>query len=168
MPRKNPLKIIEAFKYLKERYSTPHKLVFAGIAGHWSRQNKDYAKKLGIADDIIWMGYIADAEMPFLYNCADVFIFPSLYEGFGLPVLEAMACGLPVVTSNLTSLPEIGGEAAIYVNPHDAGDIGEKLYQTITDLRLRHDLLTKGFKRVKLFSWKKHARELEAVYSSLA
>jgi glycosyltransferase involved in cell wall biosynthesis len=94
-----------------------------------------------------------------LYNLADIFVFPSLYEGFGLPVLEAMACGTPVITSNCSSLPEVAGDAAILVNPEDEDELAEAIMRLITNDSLRESLRKKGLERAKLFTWEDTARK---------
>ncbi len=118
----------------------------------------------GLEEWVTFTGYVPDADLPALYNGADLFCFPSLYEGFGLPVLEAMACGTPVVTSNTTSLPEVAGEAALLVDPYDVEDIAAAMQRVLTEPDLAHDLRERGLARAGQFSWEKTARETIAVY----
>jgi len=98
--------------------------------------------------------------MPVLYNLAKTYVYPSLYEGFGLPVLEAMQCGCPVVASNATSIPEVAGNAAILVNPLDKKEISDAIYRVLTDIQLREKLISSGYKQTQKFSWDKCAKEM--------
>jgi len=98
--------------------------------------------------------------MPYLYNLADIFIYPSLYEGFGLPVLETQACGCPVIASNVSSIPEVGGDSVLYIDPYNIEDIKEKMLRLAKNESLKKDLIRKGFKNVKRFSWDKAAKEI--------
>jgi glycosyltransferase involved in cell wall biosynthesis len=98
--------------------------------------------------------------MPYIYNLADLFIYPSLYEGFGLPPLEAMACGCPVIASNSSSIPEVVGDAAITVDPYSADEIGDAMYRILTDDELKHIMIEKGIKRAEMFSWEKSAMNM--------
>lgn len=109
------------------------------------------------------MGYVSDAELRALYEHAACFVYPSFYEGFGLPPLEAMACGCPVIVSNAASLPEVCGDAALYCNPCSPEDIAEKISLLMADPRLREDLRQKGLERAKQFTWEKCARETFAI-----
>ncbi|MDO8735163.1 MAG: glycosyltransferase family 1 protein, partial [Elusimicrobiota bacterium] len=114
--------------------------------------------------DIILTGYITEEENICLYNAASVFVFPSLYEGFGLPILEAMACGTPVITSDVYSMPEVAGDAAIMVNPEKISEITAAILKIVKDENLRKSLIEKGFQRAKLFNWEKTARKTLEVY----
>ena len=116
-------------------------------------------KKFGIEDKVKFLDFVTDEELQALYKNALCFILPSLYEGFGLPVLEAMQNGCPVITSNISSLPEAGGDAALYVDPQDVNDIADKIQKVISNQKLRDDMMEKGYKQVKKFSWEKTARE---------
>ena len=113
-------------------------------------------------------GYVDDADLPDLYRAADVFAFPSLYEGFGIPVLEAMACGTPVVTARVSSLPEVAGDAALLVPPDDVDSLAEALWRLVDDAELRNDLIHQGFEQVKRFSWQRAAAELISLYARIA
>jgi glycosyltransferase involved in cell wall biosynthesis len=120
-----------------------------------------------IGDDAKYMGYIQTKNLAYIYNLANLFIFPSLYEGFGLPPLEAMASGCPVVVSNVASLPEVCGDAAYYVNPYDVESIADGIYKVVNDKELRENLVQKGLERAKLFSWEKSAREHLKVFEEV-
>jgi len=111
--------------------------------------------RLKIKDKVLHVGFIAEEDLPAVYSLADVFLFPSIWEGFGLPALEAMACGVPVITSNTSSLPEVVGDAGIKVNPYDITEIAYNLKRLLTDTGLRNTLSQKGIVRAKTFTWKK-------------
>ena len=113
---------------------------------------------------MIVTGYVEDEDLPALYSAADVFVLPSFFEGFGLPVLEAMACGTPVVSSNAASLPEVAGDAAILIDPHNLEQLAQGICRVLQDSQLRAQLIQRGAEHVKEFSWEKMARETLAVY----
>jgi glycosyltransferase involved in cell wall biosynthesis len=117
----------------------------------------------GMNDRIRFLGYVSPSDLPVLYAGADAFCFPSLYEGFGLPVLEAMACGTPVVASNRAAVPEVAGDAAILVDPTDPAAIGRALCRVLTDSALRTDLIAKGRQRAREFTWERTAGETIAL-----
>jgi glycosyltransferase involved in cell wall biosynthesis len=124
--------------------------------------------RLGLDPHLIFTGHVPDEDIPLLYNGADALAFPSLFEGFGFPILEAMACGCPVVTSNVTSLPEVAGGAAIIVNPYRVDDIAEGLYRALTDQPLRVDLISRGLARSREFTWRKTAADVLKIYRQVA
>jgi glycosyltransferase involved in cell wall biosynthesis len=162
-PRKNLKRIIEAFKMLKTKGL---KLVIVGKQG-WD----DSLPKLNFKRqnaDIIFTGYISKEDKAALYSGATCLVYPSLYEGFGLPVLEAMKCGCPVLTSNISSLPEVAGQAAILVDPLDVGEMAKGLSEVINNKEKRKDLIKKGFVQVEKFSWEKAAQETLKVYKEAA
>jgi glycosyltransferase involved in cell wall biosynthesis len=115
-----------------------------------------------------FLDYVPDEDLPLLYKKAQCFVLPSLYEGFGLPVLEAMQYECPVVTSNISSLPEAGGEAALYVDPHNPDDIAEKVLKILNDSSLRKDMIEKGKKQVAKFSWEKAAKQTLDILQEVA
>ena len=166
-PRKNITRLIQAFGLLKKNNKIEHKLVVAGSKGWLYDEIFDKVNELGLSDDVIFTGFVPDEDLPLLYNCADVFAFPSLYEGFGLPVLEAMACGIPVVASNNSSLTEISGAdaAAVLVDPNSVEAIAEALHKVLSDGSFRQTLVNKGFQRAKLFNWEDTTRKTLAVYN---
>ncbi len=135
------------------------KLIIIGKPGWMYEDILETPKKLGIEKDVLFLQAVTDEELPEFYKNAELFILPSLYEGFGLPILEAMNHGCPVITSKISSMPEAGGEAALYVNPNDTTDITEKMEKLLTDEKLRKEMVKKGFEQVKKFSWEKTARE---------
>jgi len=166
-PYKNLPRLLEAFKLLQKKKSENYQLVIGG----GEKRNLPLLKKivldLGIEKDVIFSENLTDAEVVALMNAADVFVFPSLEEGFGFPPLEAMACGTPVVTSNVSSLPEVVGNAALLVDPENVEEIASAIEKVLTDEKLREELIRKGFERVKRFSWEKTARETIEVYKSV-
>jgi glycosyltransferase involved in cell wall biosynthesis len=162
-PRKNLVKLIEAFSNLQSRISNL-KLILAGGKGWYYDQIFAAVERLDMQDEVIWAGYVPTDDLPLWYNSADVFAFPSRYEGFGMPLLEAMACGTPVVTSNASSLPEVAGDAALLVPPDDVGALADALARTLTDADLRQALHAKGLARAATFTWEETARRTAAVY----
>jgi len=151
-PRKNVVRIIKAFSILKKQHY-PQKLVLVGKKGWKYDDIFQTIEHLQLEDDVLWTGYSSLEDMVALYNLADVFVFPSLYEGFGSPPLEAMACGTPVVTSNISSLPEVVGEAGLLVDPYDEHEIAEALTRIIDDKEFCELLCQKGIERSSRFSW---------------
>lgn len=173
-PRKNLARVIEAFaRVAGTRAAAGMQLVLAGGKGWLFEQMRLPAlvQQLGLAGRVLFPGYVADADLPALLSGASAFVYPSLYEGFGIPVLEAGACGVPVITSNTSSLPEVAGDpaagperaAALLVDPHDVDAIADAMYRVLTDDALRAELIRRGQENVKRFSWEKCARETLAV-----
>ncbi|MBI2031218.1 MAG: glycosyltransferase family 4 protein [Candidatus Levybacteria bacterium] len=154
-PRKNIVRLIEAFSKLK----TDVELVIVGRKGWMWEEILVAPEKFDVEKRVKFLHEIPDDELPNFYKNAICFVLPSLYEGFGLPILEAMKYGCPVLTSNISSLPEAGGQAAIYFNPENVEEITKNLKKIIEDLDLRRELATKGYEQVKKFSWEKTARE---------
>lgn len=147
-PRKNIKGIIQAFSLLKEKYKKPIKLVILGKKGRSYYDYRDLALKLNLKEDVVFTGYVPVDELPIFYNAAKVFIYPSFYEGFGLPPLEAMACGTPTIASNQTSIPEVLGEDALYINPYDIDDIKEKIMTLLCDEVLYNKMVLKALRGV--------------------
>jgi glycosyltransferase involved in cell wall biosynthesis len=137
------------------------------LSGRGSQELLELSKKFEMGKKIIFMGEVDESDLPIIYNCATLFVFPSYYEGFGLPPLEAMACGCPVVVSNAASLPEVCGDAAYYVDPRNVESISEGIYRVLTDENLRNTLILKGLERIKLFSWEKAAKEVLNVFDEI-
>jgi glycosyltransferase involved in cell wall biosynthesis len=166
-PRKNIRRVIEAFKLVKERHSGLS-LVIVGPPS-WGAQDELQAVLGSTGDNtgIIFTGFLSDEDLGALYQGAYGLVFPSLYEGFGLPVLEAMSYGTPVITSNVSSLPEVAGDAALLVDPMAVADIAEKMTMLLEDTALHAGLREKGYARCKKFSWGETARGTYDVYRSL-
>jgi len=172
-PRKNLVRLIRAYINLRRRDDDlDHQLVIVGKKGWLYQDIFRAARQSPFAQDIIFTGYVPEEDLPALYSGATVFVYPSLFEGFGLPVLEAMACGVPVITSYSSSLPEVVGEAAILVNPYDERAIEAALQRAVWDAELRRELSERGLRRAQQFSWKRTAeltlRAYEEVVRSLA
>lgn len=165
-PRKNIPSLIMAFNKLKEKKIT-HRLVIAGKKGWKYKDIFKIISKLNLQNDIIFTGYVSDEDLPGLYNAADLFVYPSIYEGFGLPPLEAMACGTPVITSNTSSLPEVVGNAGIMIDPLDIESFAESMYKVISNEDLKIKMRKKGLERAKLFSWEKCAKEVMDTYQKI-
>lgn len=168
-PRKNLGRLIEAFLMFHARCPAHNwGLVIAGGKGWLYEGIFERVRALGLEGRVHFLGFVDDADLPALYNLATLFAFPSLYEGFGLPPLEAMACGVPVVCSDTSSLPEVVGDAALTVDPLDVAGLAEAMCRVMEDERLRRALVSRGLARVATFTWPKAAQELLAVYSSMA
>lgn len=165
-PRKNYIRLIHALAMLHSRGIKIH-LVISGGKGWLDNPIYDTIAQTHMQEFVHFIGFADDADLPVLYSAATCLAFPSLYEGFGLPILEAMACGIPVVTSNLSSLPEVAGDAALLIDPYDVNAIADALQQLIEDQPLRDRLIQKGLSRVKEFTWQKSARQLLDIYQTL-
>ncbi len=157
--RKNLVRLIQIFNLLKKKYNISHKLILAGKKGFGFGEIKKAIQNSSYQRDIFLKGYILEKEKTDLLKNADIFVFPSFYEGFGIPVLEAMVSGTPVVCSNVSSLPEIVGDAALLVDPLDADKTAEAVYKLLKDENLRNKMIRRGFENIKRFSWEKCARE---------
>lgn len=168
-PRKNPQRLLTAWAELVgEGLTGECRLVLAGGSHGRQEDVRSFIAKLRLQDHVLLTGYVGDDELPALYAGARAFVFPSLYEGFGLPVLEAMASGVPVACSDLTSLPEVAGSAAALFDPFDVDDIAGRIAALIGDEELRRELIARGLQRVTMFSWEKCARETLGVYRRAA
>lgn len=167
--RKNLLNLIYAYSIFRKKYKLSPKLVLAGKEGHKFKEIENEIAKLNshIKNDIIIPGYIAEQNLPHLYAGAELFVFPSFYEGFGIPILEAMACGTPVICSKTPSLLEAGGEAALYFNPNNTSEIAESIHTVLTNSNLRSKMVAVGKTQIKKFSYKKMAKEVLGVINSL-
>jgi glycosyltransferase involved in cell wall biosynthesis len=167
-PRKNFCGLIEAFARLRERLGLEHDLVIVGGKGWLYEPIFARVRELGLEGRVRFLGFAADEDLPAIYSLASCLAYPSFYEGFGLPVLEAMACGTPVVTSRSSSLPEVAGTAAVLVDPHDVEELAVALEQVLHDQALRAELRAAGRRRAEGFTWERAARELLASYRALA
>jgi glycosyltransferase involved in cell wall biosynthesis len=168
-PRKNLTTLLRAYAMLRaEGYSEDLKLVVAGRTGWLYADIFNMVKTLALDEEVIFTGFVDDEDLPDLYRGAHLFVFPSLYEGFGLPILEAMASGVPVITSNTASMPEVAGDAAMLVDPHAAKAIAEGIARVLTEDRLRETLTQKGLARARGFTWDTTARKTLELYAALA
>jgi glycosyltransferase involved in cell wall biosynthesis len=161
--RKNIVRLFAAYERLNRRQPQVT-LVVAGRR-QWQTGAIDAAfRELDLADRVHFTGYVDDADLPALYSAAELFVFPSLYEGFGLPPLEAMACGTPVVTSNISSLPEVVGDGALTVDPYDVDGLTTAIERVLTDQVLRVELRRRGVARAAGFTWQRTAQAVYAAY----
>lgn len=165
-PHKNIERLVEAFAILKQAHPKLQ-LVLAGKKEHYFEQLQKWASDKEHFADIVFTGFIPDEELKWLYQNAEAYVLPSLSEGFGLPGLEAMAHGCPVVSSNATCLPEVYGDAAHYFDPEDTDDIATKVAHVISDENKRKDLIQKGYIQLKKYSWKRMAEQTLEVYNNV-
>lgn len=166
-PRKNIRRMIEAYSLLRDRRKDAPKLVLAGGKGWLCDSIYEWVETLNVKDDIIFTGYVDEQETPLLLSGARAFLFPSLYEGFGTPPVEAMACGTPVISSNTASMPEVIGDAGILVNPYSVKEISSAMEMLLLNEELQESLVLKGGERVKKYTWENSATVLKKVYSNL-
>jgi glycosyltransferase involved in cell wall biosynthesis len=167
--RKNLPRLVSAFARIR-RAGYPGRLVMGGETFGWDipevRLVKKEVARLGLEGSVLYPGYIADGDLADFYSACDAFLFPSLYEGFGLPVLEAMKCGAPLLVGNTSSLPEVAGEAAVYVDPEDEESIASGFLSLSQDPCLREKLRKEGFHRASLFTWEAAAQQILSLYES--
>jgi glycosyltransferase involved in cell wall biosynthesis len=167
-PRKNVDVLIKAFYQLKKRFNDV-KLIKVGRSQLTRERSniKKIVREMSLQSDVVMLDYVVENDMPKIYNIADVLVFPSLYEGFGLPVLEAMACGTPVITSNTTSIPEVVGDAGIMLDPNDIKGFENAMYEVLTNNEIRQEMREKGLKRTKMFTWERCAKETLTIYEKI-
>lgn len=166
-PRKNHLGLIKAFNEMQQSKQNSAILAIAGGKGWLYEETLRTVNELKLEEKVRFLGYVSDLELMILYSMAEVFAFPSFFEGFGIPPLEAMACGAPVITSNTSSLPEVTGNAAIHVDPHDTLALANALSRLLGDAQLREDLRQKGYLQAQKYTWSKSAHKLLSVYQKL-
>jgi len=178
-PRKNLVRLVEAFQGVlpqlaQQKSSTAQadrpapQLVIAGQKGWLYNEIFGRVQALGLENKVVFTGFVANADKPALLSGALAYLFPSLFEGFGLPVLEAMACGTPVLTSNVSSLPEVAGDAALLVDPHHVDEIAGGIAQLATNATLRHRLVERGFAQLQKFSWGRAAEQVMEILEQMA
>ena len=163
-PRKNLPALLQAYRKLLDDYKRPEGLALAGSRGWLSEEAYAMVETLNLEEHIRFLGRVPSEHLVYLYNAARLLVHPSFYEGFGLPPLEAMTCGTPVVVSNVSALPEVVGDAAILVDPHDVDGLTVAMWRVLTDEDLRANLIAKGLKRAGKFSWERAAQETLDVY----
>jgi glycosyltransferase involved in cell wall biosynthesis len=166
-PRKNVTALIRAFSALKLRAGIPHRLVIAGRENWLYQDIYDAYERSPAREDIQFTGYVPDQDLVAFYQAAEVFVYPSLYEGFGLPLLEAMACGTPVIAAQTSSLPEVVGDAGFLVNPHDTEELAEVMRRVLLDPALRRQMRDQGLQRAAQYSWRRTAEATLAVYEEV-
>jgi glycosyltransferase involved in cell wall biosynthesis len=165
LPQKNLVRVVEAFKILRDR-GCQAQLLMAGAFGKDHQLILQRIRELGLGPHTLVPGYVDDRDLPYLYSAARAFCFPSLYEGFGLPVLEAMACGCPIVTSNVSSMPEVAGDAGAQVDPYDPQAIADALDELLTNDEVRRQRIRQGLEQARRFSWESAGRQLLDVINS--
>jgi glycosyltransferase involved in cell wall biosynthesis len=167
-PRKNIAGLIEAYRLLAAGWprgaGEPPALVIAGAKGWYYQDVYQAVQRAELMERVVFTGYVPADELPFLYNAATLFVYPSFYEGFGLPPLEAMACGTAVVVSDRSSLPEVVGDAGVLVNPEEPAAIAQAMHELLRDEEARRVLADKGRRRAAAFSWQRAAQETTAIY----
>lgn len=167
-PRKNHMGLIKAFHQAQsDKRNRPAMLALAGGPGWLYDQTQQLVADLKLEKRVRFLGKVSELELCVLYSLADVFAFPSFFEGFGVPPIEAMACGAPVITSNTSSLPEVVGEAALTVDPHKIDELARAITRLIGDEKLREELRQKGYERARLYTWPKAAQKMLTVYQKL-
>lgn len=164
-PRKNLLGLLKAYNILDDDIKKEYNLVLVGFKGWGNNKIMNIISKN--KTNIHYLGFINDEELAKVYNLASLFVFPSFYEGFGLPPLEAMACGTPVVSSNLSSMPEVCVDAAVYCDPHDIEDIKNKITLVLNDTNLQNSMIHKGLERAKQFTWQRSTDEHMKVFEKM-
>lgn len=162
-PRKNYSRVIRSVSQLRQNGFDIH-YVIAGGKGWLEDEMYETIQETKMEEYVQLLGFVDDVDLPALYSGSECLIIPSLYEGFGLPILEAMACGVPVITSNVSSLPEVAGEATLLIDPFDTDAITESLHNVLTNLEERTRLIKGGFQQVSQFTWERSARQLKAIY----
>jgi len=167
-PHKNHKRLLTSLKIIKERFAFDGQLVLTGVAMKSNKEVLEDIRHLGLGDTVKVLGYVPYNDLPYLYNLARLMVFPSLFEGFGIPLIEAMACGCPIACSNVTSIPEIAGDAGVMFDPASVEDMAEKVWGLWNNEAMRQELKLKGLERVKRFSWDSTARETIKVYGKVA
>ena len=165
--RKNLMRLVRAFAALRAKTLCAHSLVLVGPREASYAALKEETERLGLGERVRFLEKVGQEELNALYREADLFVYPSLLEGFGLPMLEAMTCGVPVLAARASCLPEIAGEAALYFNGTDEEDLARQMERALSDAALRQDLVRKGFERAKLFDWRETARKTLRVYETV-
>lgn len=165
--RKNVKGIIDAFSKVYKSLNKDYKLLLGGSLKDEGISLKQYVEKINLEDKVIFTGFLDNSDLPILYNGADVFVYPSYYEGFGLPPLEAMSCKTCVITSNVTSIPEVTKDSAILINPNIEGELSNSLYEVLSNDSLREELSENGYKRSLQFSWRQTAQNTLNAYKSI-
>ena len=168
LPRQNVPVLINAFKQIKKRIPDIKLVKIGESQSYGARENiLKLIRDLDLQDDILFVGYVPEEEMPLWYNAADLLIYPCSYAGFGLPPLEAMACGTPVITSDTTSLPEVVGDAGIMINPQDSELMAEKMFEVLTDNKLKDKMIINGLKRAKMYDWNESTKKTLEIYKMM-
>jgi glycosyltransferase involved in cell wall biosynthesis len=163
-PRKNVPRLIEAYRQLVKEEPTAPSLVIVGLRGWHLRDFEKKFREDALVGKIITTGYLVEEDLPAVYAGASLFVYPSLYEGFGIPLLEALACGVPSVTSNVSAMPEVAGDAAIFIDPYDTQSLSSAMLRVLRNDILRQELRQRGIRRAHAFSWEKAAIQTIETY----
>ncbi|MBN1218398.1 MAG: glycosyltransferase family 4 protein [Anaerolineae bacterium] len=166
-PRKNLPGLLQAYRRLRDEYKRDEVLVLAGSKGWLWEEVYQTTDRLNLDKHVAFLGRVPSEDLVYLYNAADLLVHPSFYEGFGLTPLEAMNCGTPVIVSNTSALPEVVGDAALMVDPHDIDGLTVAMWRALTEKELQQDLIQKGFKRAQKFSWKETAKKTLEIYHKI-
>jgi glycosyltransferase involved in cell wall biosynthesis len=167
-PRKNHRGLIKAFHQAQKQQDGPAMLAIAGGPGWLYEETQQLVRDLKLEQKVRFLGRVTDHELVTLYSMADIFAFPSFFEGFGMPPIEAMACGAPVITSNTSSLPEVVGDAALQVDPHNVDELAHAITRLLQNQQLREDLRQNGYQRAQLYTWERSARQTLRIYQQLS
>lgn len=165
--KKNTPNLVKAFSIFKKKYQSKIKLLLVGPPGYGYDKIKQIINKENLKNEVIELGWIENEDLPYLMNGAKIFVFPSAYEGFGIPIIEAMACGVPVITSNFGAMKEVANNAAFLVDSNHPEEISEAINKLLVDKKLRENLINKGFERIKDFSWRQTAIYIKDIIYSL-
>jgi len=163
-PHKNHIRLLESLAILRDRYNCKAKLILTGGIEHSHQEVMEAVDRFRLNEDVKHLGLVPYTELPAIYKLADALIFPSLFEGFGIPILEAMSIGCPVICSNVASVPEVAGDAAVYFDPLDVESMANAVYRVLHEPNLRKKMIEKGLERSKQFSWEKTAKATLEVY----
>jgi glycosyltransferase involved in cell wall biosynthesis len=166
-PRKNVAELVYAYSKIHRELSGGQLLIIPGPPGRHLEQLKLLADSLNLRNYVVFPGFVASEDLPLWYNRADLFVYPSLYEGFGLPPIEAMACGVPVITSNTSSLPEVVGDAALAIDPHNTLELAETIRKVLNDAELTAHLRRKGLEHCKKYTWEQNAARILELYQKV-
>lgn len=165
--RKNVKNLIDCYKEVKKDLNKPYKLVLLGSITDSGPELKQYVKSINLEDDILFLGYVDDYYLPIFYNACEAFVYPSLYEGFGLPPLEAMSCKTPVITSNVTSIPEVTGDSAILIDPNSKFELSNALLSLLNNEETKLSYSEKGYKQSLQFSWRLTSEKTYNAYNKI-
>lgn len=166
-PRKNIKSLLISFSKIYKNLDENYKLVIVGSNKNGTKILLDMAKHLNIESKIVFTGFVPEEHLPVLYNSCETFVYPSLYEGFGLPPLEAMCCGTPVITSNVTSIPEVVGNGGVLINPNDIDELSNSLERTLLDIPFKLNLKKKALEKSHIYSWENTAKSTLKVYKNI-
>ena len=166
--KKNVPRLIEAYEKVRQESSIPYRLVLAGKRDWNDKEIFEKITRSPVGADIIYTGYVPRSDLPALLRGAELFVFPSLNEGFGIPPLEAMACGVPVITSNVSALPEVAGGAGLMVDPYSVDDIARAIVKALSEPAFRLEMKERGLERARSFSWRKSAADMLNILAGIA